>query len=78
MITTTTEAPRYQEGDRVRVNKQVSTIPALPSYTGTIKEVIQIYSDNAIGYNVSLDDDPRSTRVWFFLQDQLTATQRGT
>lgn len=62
---------RYQQGDRVRVDKSIVTIPAMPAYTGLVKEVIFCYTDNTIGYNLSLEDDPRPGRVWFFLQHQL-------
>ena len=62
----------YQVGRRVRVHKDITTIPPLPGYVGTVKEVIPIYADNTIGYNLLLEDDPRPSRVWFFLQNQLT------
>jgi hypothetical protein len=64
-------SPRYRPGDRVRVDSAVATTPALPGYVGIVKEVVASYADNTIGYNVSLEDDPRSARIWFFLQDQL-------
>jgi len=64
--------PRYQLGDRVRVDEDVTTMPALPTYVGTVREVIPSYVDKTIGYNLALDDDPRPSRVWFFLQHQLT------
>jgi hypothetical protein len=64
-------APRYQIGDRLRVDKDVTTMPALPAYVGIVKEVIHSYADKTIGYNLTLDDDPRPGRVWFFLQHQL-------
>lgn len=67
----TTSSP-YQVGRRVRVHKDITTIPPLPGYIGTVKEVIPIYADNTIGYNLLLEGDPRPSRVWFFLQDQLT------
>lgn len=63
--------PQYQEGDRVRVDKDVATPTALPGYVGIIKEVVPSYGDNTVGYNISLVDDPRPGRVWFFLQHQL-------
>ena len=68
--------PHYQLGDRVRVDKDVTTIPALPGYVGIVKEVIPSYADKTIGYNLALDDDPRPARVWFFLQDQLRPAER--
>jgi hypothetical protein len=64
--------PHYQLGDRVRVDKDVTTLPALPGYTGIVKEVIPSYADKTIGYNLSLEGDPRPDRVWFFFQHQLT------
>jgi signal peptidase I len=64
--------PHYQHGDRVRVDKAVTTVPALPGYVGIVKEVIPSYADQTIGYNLSLDGDPRPERVWFFFQNQLT------
>ena len=65
-------SPRYQIGDRVRVDKNVMTMPALPTYVGVVREVIPSYVDKATGYNLALDDDPRPSRLWFFLQHQLT------
>jgi hypothetical protein len=65
-------SPRYQLGDRVRVDKDVTTMPALPAYVGIVKEIIPSYMDKTIGYNLTLDDDPRPSRVWFFFQHQLT------
>ena len=65
-------APRYQIGARVRVNKDVTTMPALPAYVGIVKEIIPSFVDNTIGYNLALEDDPRPKRLWFFLQQQLT------
>lgn len=62
---------RYQPGDRVRVDKDVQTMPPLPGYVGVVKEVIPSYADKSIGYNLTLDDDPRPNRVWFFFQSQL-------
>jgi hypothetical protein len=64
--------PRYQLGDRVRIDKDVTTMPALPAYVGTVKEIIPCYVDKTVGYNLALDADPRPSRVWFFLQRQLT------
>ena len=68
--------PHYKLGDRVRVDKNVTTTLALPGYVGVVKEVIPSYADKTIGYNLALDNDPRPTRVWFFLQDQLTPAER--
>ncbi len=65
-------APRYQIGARVRVDKDVTTMPALPTYVGIVKEIIPSYVDKTIGYNLTLEDDPRPGRLWFFLQHQLT------
>ena len=62
---------RYQPGDRVRVDSNVRTTPPLPGYTGIVKEVVPNYADKTTGYNLSLENDPRSGRLWFFLQDQL-------
>ena len=64
-------SPRYQPGDRVRVDSDVATMPTLPGYLGIVKEVILNYGDKTIGYNTSLENDPRPDRIWFFLQDQL-------
>jgi hypothetical protein len=64
-------SPRYQLGDRIRVHKDVTTMPALPGYVGIVKEVIPSYVDKTIGYNISLVDDPRPGRTWFFFQHQL-------
>jgi hypothetical protein len=64
-------APRYQPGDRVRVDSDVTTTPALPGHIGIVKEVVPSYADKTIGYNLSLENDPRPARVWFFLQHQL-------
>lgn len=71
-MTSPKTAHHYQPGDRVRVSKDVTTLPPLPGHVGIVKEIIASYADNTIGYNISLDDDPRPSRVWFFLQDQLT------
>ena len=64
--------PRFRVGDRVQIDRSIQTMPALPSYAGTIRQIIPSYVDNSIGYNVSLDDDPRPNRLWFFLQAQLS------
>jgi hypothetical protein len=64
-------SPRYRPGDRVRVDSGVTTTPALPGYVGIVKEVIPNYADNTIGYNLSLENDPRPGRIWFFLDNQL-------
>jgi hypothetical protein len=68
-----TASARYQVGDRVRVHSDVTTIPALPGFVGTVQEVVPCYADKTIGYNVYLDGDPRPRRSWFFFQHQLTA-----
>ena len=65
-------SPRYQPGDRVCVDKTIMTMPALPGYVGIVKEVIPCHADKAIGYNLTREDDPRPSRVWFFFQHQLT------
>jgi len=62
----------YQPGDRVRVDKSVTTMPALPGYIGIVKEVLPCYADKTIGYNLALENDPRPKRIWFFFQYQLT------
>jgi hypothetical protein len=67
-----TMMPHYQTGDRVRVDQDVTTLPALPGYIGIVKEVIPSYADKTIGYNLTLEGDPRPDRVWFFFQHQLT------
>ena len=64
-------SPRFQPGDRVRIDSDVTTTPALPGHIGTVKEVILNYADKTIGYNTALEDDPRPSRVWYFLQEQL-------
>ena len=64
-------SPRYQPGDRVRVDREVATTPALPGYVGVAKEVVPSYADKAIGYNLLIENDPRKSRVWFFWEDQL-------
>ena len=55
-------SPRYQQGDRVHVRKDVTTLPALPGYVGIVKEVIPCYADKTIGYNLTIEGDPRSIR----------------
>jgi len=47
-------------------------MPALPAYVGIVKEIIPSYVDKTIGYNLTLEADPRPGRLWFFLQHQLT------
>ena len=64
-------SPHFQPGDRVRVDSDVTTTPALPGLVGIVKEVVHNYADKTIGYNLSLEDDPRPGRIWFLLQDQL-------
>ena len=49
-----------------------TTMPALPAYIGIVKEIIPSYVDKTIGYNLTLEEDPRPGRLWFFLQHQLT------
>jgi hypothetical protein len=73
----TPPSQRYEQGDRVHVDKAIVTIPAMPAYIGLVKEVIFCYTDNTIGYNLSLEDDPRPGRVWFFLQHQLRRARGG-
>ncbi|MBK9945429.1 MAG: hypothetical protein IPP13_27895 [Kouleothrix sp.] len=65
-------APRYQVGDRVSIDKSVTTMPALPAYVGVVQNVVPSYVDKTVGYNLALDGDPRPGRLWFFLQNQLT------
>ena len=65
-------APRYKIGDRVRIDKAVTTMPALPAYVGVVHDIIPSFVDKTVGYNLILDGDPRPGRVWFFLQNQLT------
>lgn len=62
---------RFQPGDRVRIDRHVTTTPALPGSIGIVKEVIFNYGDKTIGYNTAIEADPRPGRVWFFLQNQL-------
>jgi hypothetical protein len=64
--------PHYQPGARVRVDKDVTTLPALPGYIGIVREVIPSYADQTIGYNLAIEGDPRPDRIWFFFQHQLT------
>ena len=61
----------YTVGECVRVLKSVTMTPPLPSYVGTVKEVVFNYTDKTIGYTVSLVDDPRPNRIWFFFEHQL-------
>jgi hypothetical protein len=63
--------PRFQTGDRVRIDSDVSTTRPLPGHIGIVKEVILNYTDKTIGYTTALEDDTSPGRVWFFLQDQL-------
>jgi hypothetical protein len=65
-------SPRYRIGERVRIDRGVTTMPALPAYVGIVKEVITSYVDKTTGYNLALEDDPRPSRVWFFFQHQLS------
>jgi hypothetical protein len=65
-------SPRYQRGDRVGVDKDVTTLPALPGYVGIAKEVVPSYADKTVGYNLRLEGDPCPERVWFFFQHQLS------
>lgn len=64
--------PRYQIGDRVCVDKSITTMPALPGYVGVVREIILSCVDKTVGYNLLLEGDARPSRVWFFLQNQLT------
>jgi hypothetical protein len=64
-------SPHYRPGDRVRVDSDVTTTPVLPGHVGIVKEVILDYAADTIGYNISLEDDPRPSRIWYFLQGQL-------
>ncbi|MBC8076713.1 MAG: hypothetical protein H7Y32_11615 [Chloroflexales bacterium] len=66
------EPSQYTVGECVRVHKSVTTLPPLPGYVGTVKEVVVCYSDKTVGYNLSLTGDPRPNRVWFFFQHQLS------
>lgn len=70
-MVTAKPATLYAVGECVRVLKSVTTLPPLPSYVGTVREVVFNYTDKTIGYNLSLTDDPRPNRVWFFFQHQL-------
>jgi len=69
---TSHEPELYRPGDRVRISQDIQTLPPLPGYTGIVKEVIPGYDDRMVGYNVSIEDDPRRSRIWYFLHDQLT------
>lgn len=69
-------APRYQPGDRVRVRKNVTTPSVRPDDVGVVREVVPCYADKTTGYNLSLDNDPRPSRTWFFFEEQLTAAER--
>jgi len=71
-MATNEATPQYQIGARVRIDKNVTTMPALPAYVGIVKEIIPSYVDKTIGYNLTLEEDPRPGRLWFFLQHQLT------
>lgn len=68
--------PRYQCGDRVRIDKEITTIPPLPGRVGIVKEVVPCYADKTTGYNLVVENDPRSDRVWFFYQHQLKRVPR--
>ncbi|MFL5806743.1 MAG: hypothetical protein ACJ8CR_34075 [Roseiflexaceae bacterium] len=70
-MTSLQTSPNYKPGDRVRVDKDVTTTPSLPGYVGIVREVIPCYADKTVGYNLSLENDPRPDRVWFFFQNQL-------
>lgn len=61
----------YQPGDRVQVQSTVTTPIPMPGNTGTVLEVVPSYADNTVGYNIHIDGDARSSRVWFFLEHQL-------
>jgi len=54
-------APRYQVGDRVSIDKSVTTMPALPAYVGVVQNVVPSYVDKTVGYNLALDGDPTYT-----------------
>ena len=71
-MTASKTPPPFELGARVQVDKDTTTIPALPGYIGIVKEVIPSYVDKTIGYNLAIEGDPRPDRVWFFLQHQLT------
>jgi hypothetical protein len=75
MLATALKPALYQKGDRLRVNKDVATPTTLPSYVGTVQDVVPCYGDETFGYTMVLDDDPRATRTWFFLQEQLSAVR---
>ena len=63
--------PEYQTGDRIQVRSDVTTPMPMPGNVGTVREVVPCYGDNTVGYNVKIDGDSRSSRVWFFYQHQL-------
>jgi hypothetical protein len=64
--------PHFRPGDRVQIDPAVTTLPALPGHVGVVKEVIHSYADQMIGYNLTVENDPRPDRIWFLLQHQLT------
>lgn len=66
-----TMAAAYQPGDRVQVQTTVITPIPVPGTIGTVREVVPCYADNTVGYNIQIDGDVRSSRVWFFLEHQL-------
>jgi hypothetical protein len=69
---TSQQPETYRLGDRVRISEDVKTLPPLPGHTGVVKEIIPSYDERTVGYNVSIDDDPRRSRIWYFLHEQLT------
>ena len=69
---TSQETHHYRPGDRMRISEEVKTLPPLPGYIGIIKEIIPSYGERTVGYNVTIEDDPRRSRIWYFLHDQLT------
>jgi hypothetical protein len=70
-VTAAKSSTGYAIGECVRILKSVTTLPPLPSHVGTVKEVVVCYTDKTVGYALSLTDDPRPERVWFFFQHQL-------
>ena len=64
--------PKYPNGARVRIDQSVETLPALPSYQGTIVEAVPSHAEQRMGYNLQIDGDVRQARRWFFYEDQLT------
>lgn len=66
----------YDEGDRVVIDRAVWTSVPLPSYCGSIIKVVSCYAEGCVGYNVRLDDDPRTARSWFFYEDQMRRERR--